>query len=186
MGKVLADRSEKMKMWTCMRFSWTETRKMKMWTCMSVFMWTCMSFSQTGTRKWRCGPLCLYSCGLVWDSRRQKQENEDVDLYVCIHVDFNKVLMDRNKKIKMWTCLSVFMCFVGFLFLLVSGKGCGLWLWHALDFSLTFFVYGSCRQWTCRPYVCIHVHLYAIFNDQSFYDTLTNDIVSFEQLSPVC
>ena len=29
--------------------------------------------------------------------------------------------------------------FVGFLFLLVSGKGCGLWLWNSLDFSLTFF-----------------------------------------------
>ena len=29
--------------------------------------------------------------------------------------------------------------FVGFLFLLVSGKGCGLWLWHSLDFSLTLF-----------------------------------------------
>ena len=29
--------------------------------------------------------------------------------------------------------------FVGFLFLLWSGKGCGLWLWHSLDFSLTFF-----------------------------------------------
>ena len=29
--------------------------------------------------------------------------------------------------------------FVRFLFLLVSGKGCGLWLWHSLDFSLTFF-----------------------------------------------
>ena len=27
--------------------------------------------------------------------------------------------------------------FVGFLFLLGSGKGCGLWLWHSLDFSLT-------------------------------------------------
>ena len=31
--------------------------------------------------------------------------------------------------------------FVGFLFLLVSGKGCGFWLWHSLDFSLTFFCY---------------------------------------------
>ena len=30
--------------------------------------------------------------------------------------------------------------FVGFLFLLVSGKGCGLWLWHSLDFSLTIFI----------------------------------------------
>ena len=29
--------------------------------------------------------------------------------------------------------------FVGLLFLLVPGKGCGLWLWHSLDFSLTFF-----------------------------------------------
>ena len=32
--------------------------------------------------------------------------------------------------------------FVGFLFLTVSRKGCGLWLWHSLDFSLTFFTYG--------------------------------------------
>ena len=33
--------------------------------------------------------------------------------------------------------------FVGFLFLLGSRKGCGLWLWHSLDsldFSLTFFL----------------------------------------------
>ena len=29
--------------------------------------------------------------------------------------------------------------FVGFLFLSGSGKGCGLWLWHSLDFSLTCF-----------------------------------------------
>ena len=28
--------------------------------------------------------------------------------------------------------------------------------------------------------------IYAIFNDQSFNDTLTNDIVSFEQLGPDC
>ena len=30
--------------------------------------------------------------------------------------------------------------FVGFLFFLGSGKGCGLWFWHSLDFSLTFFL----------------------------------------------
>ena len=29
--------------------------------------------------------------------------------------------------------------FVGFLFLLMSGKACGLWLWRSVDFSLTFF-----------------------------------------------
>ena len=34
--------------------------------------------------------------------------------------------------------------FVGFLFLLGSRKGCGLWLWHCLGFSLTFFWY--CMQ----------------------------------------
>ena len=42
--------------------------------------------------------------------------------------------------------LSAFRTFVWFglvcfLFLLVSGKGCGLWLWHSLDFSLTFFIF---------------------------------------------
>ena len=29
--------------------------------------------------------------------------------------------------------------FVGFLFLLLSGRGCGLWLWRSLGFSLTLF-----------------------------------------------
>ena len=52
--------------------------------------------------------------------------------------------------------------FVNFLFLLGSGNGCGLWLWHSLDFSITFFdtklkvyravvlptlLYG-CEMWT--------------------------------------
>ena len=44
--------------------------------------------------------------------------------------------------------------FVGFLFLLGSGKGCGLWLWHSLDFSLTFFglccVSHAILTWRCR------------------------------------
>ena len=30
--------------------------------------------------------------------------------------------------------------FFGFFFLKLSGKGCGLWLWHSRDFSLTLFV----------------------------------------------
>ena len=30
-----------------------------------------------------------------------------------------------------------------------------------------------------------NISIYAILNDQSFNDTLTNDIVSFEQLGPV-
>ena len=39
-----------------------------------------------------------------------------------------------------------FFRFVCFLFLLGSGKGCSLWLWHSLDFSLTFFDYVHVRQ----------------------------------------
>ena len=30
----------------------------------------------------------------------------------------------------------------------------------------------------------ININIYAIFNDQSFNDTLTNDTVSFEHLGP--
>ena len=33
--------------------------------------------------------------------------------------------------------------FVGFLFLFGSRKSCGLWLWHSLDFSFTFFTKKS-------------------------------------------
>ena len=40
--------------------------------------------------------------------------------------------------------------FVGFLFLLGSGKGCGLWLWHSLDFSLTFFTCSSLDLQFCH------------------------------------
>ena len=44
--------------------------------------------------------------------------------------------------------------FVGFLFLLGSGKGCGWWLWHSLDFSLTFFTLLTVlRRWSrCWSY----------------------------------
>ena len=41
--------------------------------------------------------------------------------------------------------------FVCFLFLFVFGKSCGLWLWHSLDFSLTFFIFSKvmmCRNLT--------------------------------------
>ena len=31
-----------------------------------------------------------------------------------------------------------------------------------------------------------NISIYAIFNDQNFNDTLTNNIVSFEQLGPAC
>ena len=43
--------------------------------------------------------------------------------------------------------------FVGFLFLLGSGKGCGLWLWHSLDFSLTFFFLNIPLVWSVFPFL---------------------------------
>ena len=34
-------------------------------------------------------------------------------------------------------------------------------------------------------FFCKNISIYAIFNDQNFNDTLTKDIVTFEQLGPV-
>ena len=36
----------------------------------------------------------------------------------------------------------------------------------------------------CKCIFSKHISIYAISNDQGFNDTLTNDIVSFEQLGP--
>ena len=36
--------------------------------------------------------------------------------------------------------------FVCFIFLLVSGKGCSVWLWHSLDFSLIPFFISSFKS----------------------------------------
>ena len=55
--------------------------------------------------------------------------------------------------------------FVGFLFLLGSGKGCGLWLLHSLDFSLTFLYYYEMFMWIYenisrfefKPYVLVYL-----------------------------
>ena len=47
-------------------------------------------------------------------------------------------VLNKFKSKNFQACLCLFG-FVGFLFLLGSGKGCGLWLWHSLNFSLTFF-----------------------------------------------
>ena len=70
----------------------------------------------------------------------------------------------RGDLLYVFPCVILFLCFsvlfvrlfglcffrfVGFLFLLGSEKGCGLWLWHSLDFSLisffrlTFFYQGT-------------------------------------------
>ena len=51
--------------------------------------------------------------------------------------------------------LCLFRCF-GFLFLLGSGKGCGLWLWYSLDFSLTFFGFSRRGQ---KVYMSVYRYL---------------------------
>ena len=45
------------------------------------------------------------------------------------------------------------------------------------------------KKCECKSYSHLfskNISIYAIFNDQSFNDTLSNHIVSFEQLGPVC
>ena len=39
-----------------------------------------------------------------------------------------------------------------------------------------------CKRYS--DFLSKNINVYAIFNDQSFNDTLTNDIVNFEQLDP--
>ena len=59
--------------------------------------------------------------------------------------------------------------FLGFLFLLGSGKGCGLRLWHSLEFSLTFFFLNrgfQFKPWfkdlSCIWFATVHSSLYAM------------------------
>ena len=64
--------------------------------------------------------------------------------------------------------------FVCFLFLLVSGKGCGLWLWHSLDFSHTFFFFRILRNLPShiRILVCRYsIILYIIDNFSIHFST---------------
>ena len=84
----------------------------------------------------------------------QTYENSDATKYANVSHDGYPTLLQahetqKGKKGKRELILVLFVRlfdlwlfgFVGFLFLLVSGKGCGLWLWHSLDFSLTVFYY---------------------------------------------
>ena len=47
-------------------------------------------------------------------------------------------------------------------------------------------VSSFCKCKSYSHFSAKNISIYAIFNDQSFKDTLTNDIVSFEQLGPDC
>ena len=47
-------------------------------------------------------------------------------------------------------------------------------------------VSSFCKCKSYSHFFSKNISVYAIFNDQSFNNTLTNDIVSFEQLGPEC
>ena len=76
--------------------------------------------------------------------------------------------------------------FVGFLFLLVSGKGCGLWLWHSLDVSLTFlyihvWTKKDCNRRTILEYELNYTQFSATeaFQRLSVNESLT-DLISLQ------
>ena len=46
--------------------------------------------------------------------------------------------------------------------------------------------YFCCKKKLLTFFFSKNISVYAIFNDQRFNDTLTNDIVSFEQLGLAC
>ena len=100
----------------------------------------------TFLRRW-CGPgvsltLC---CFVVYSMRRFVFCLTCVILFLCFSV-LSALRLPRLGKRELILVLFVRLfdlClfrFVGVLILLVSGKGCDLWLWHSLDFSLTFFL----------------------------------------------
>ena len=51
-------------------------------------------------------------------------------------------------------------------------------------FLLKKNVSSFCKCKSYSPFYSKNISVYAIFNDQSFNDILTNDIVTFEQLGP--
>ena len=81
---------------------------------------------------------------MVYSTRRFVVCLSCVILFLCFSVLLVLRLLRLGKReliLVLFVCLFD-LClfgFVGFLYLLGCGKGCGLWLWHSLDFSLTFF-----------------------------------------------
>ena len=53
------------------------------------------------------------------------------------------------------------------------------------EFLLKKNVSSFCKCKSYSHFFSKNINVYAIFDDQSFNDTLTNDIVSFEHLGPV-
>ena len=54
------------------------------------------------------------------------------------------------------------------------------------DLILRYFCWKNVSSFCIHIFFSKNISLYAISNDQSFNDTLTSDIVIFEQLGPDC
>ena len=117
---------------------------------LGLLAWTIVHRSSTAPQRHLTAPhgdpgvsltLC---CFVVYSTRRLLYVLPCVILFLCFSV-LLALRLPRLGKRELILVLFVRLfdlClfgFVGFLFLLGSGKGCGLWLWHSLDFSLTLF-----------------------------------------------
>ena len=70
---------------------------------------------------------------------------------------------------------------------LISGQNVNCSSKYDIKFTVIFAEKNVSCFCKCKSYSHLfskNTSIYAIFNDQSFNDTLTNDIVSFEQLGP--
>ena len=57
----------------------------------------------------------------------------------CLAEEGSGLCASRAFVCLLFVCFFVLVSFCHLLFLLVSGAGCGLWLWHSLDFSINCF-----------------------------------------------
>ena len=90
------------------------------------------------------GVSLTFCCFVVYSTRRFALCLNLVLLFLCFSVLLALRLPRLGKReLILVLFIRLFdLClfgFIGFFFLLVSRKGCGLWLWHSLDFSLTCF-----------------------------------------------
>ena len=79
---------------------------------------------------------------LFMESRKYCYYTFNQDIIILHSPNYNDNLVTYNDNLAFDLPLFGFVCF---LFLLVSGMGYGLRLWHSLDFFLTFFLTHLCQ-----------------------------------------
>ena len=94
----------------------------KYWTSSVYYLTICLKYCQMQTPRCLVWVYTLFLWPVCQNAKKQRGIKRN-----------KRLLLERTHT---WTK-------IGFLFLLGSGKGCILWLWHSLDFSLTFFFIKS-------------------------------------------